>query len=68
VLPVGFTVVDATNVIALMAASIAVCGFLGQVWPALTRQGDQEVRAATGVGGLVGFAIAMAIIGADLTW
>lgn len=67
-LPVGSIATTATTGIGLMAASIAVCGFLGQVRPALTRRGDQEARAATGLGGLIGFAIAVAIIGADLTW
>jgi hypothetical protein len=40
---------------------IAVCGFLGQAGPALTRKDDQAVRAATVVGGLFGLAVAVAI-------
>src|ERR1700745_662448 len=52
-----------------MAATIAVCGFLGQVVPALRRAEDKAVRAATVVGGLVGFFFSLAIFGASrLGW
>jgi hypothetical protein len=62
VLPVASFVSDAASVVALVAAAIAVCGFLGQVGPALTRKDDQAVRAATGIGGLVGLAAAVTIL------
>jgi uncharacterized protein with PQ loop repeat len=62
VLPVASFVGDAASVVGLVAAAIAVCGFLGQVVPALTRKNDQAVRAATGIGGLVGLAAAAAIL------
>jgi len=37
-----------------IAATIAVCGFIGQAVPALRRRDDETVRAATVLGGLVG--------------
>jgi purine-cytosine permease-like protein len=47
-----------------LAAMIAVCGFLGQAWPALTQKDDQTVREATVVGGLFGlFAAVVVVIG-----
>jgi hypothetical protein len=61
VLPVGSFIGDATTLAGFLAAMIAVCGFLGQVGPALTRKDDQAVRAATVVGGLFGLAVAVAI-------
>jgi hypothetical protein len=68
VLPVGSLISDAAAGSGFIAASIAICGFLGQIKPALARKGDQEVRAATGTGGLIGLAFALAIITADLGW
>jgi hypothetical protein len=63
VLPIGSIISDAASGVGFIAATIAVCGFLGQVGPALKRQEDEEVRAATVVGGLVGlFAAAAAVI------
>lgn len=52
----------------LAAATIAVCGFIGQIWPALTRQDDQSVRVATGTGGIFGLMLAAAIVAATLLW
>lgn len=60
-LPIG-SVSDAASGIGFMAAAIAVCGFLGQVGPALKRQEDEEVRAATVVGGLFGLVAAAAVV------
>jgi hypothetical protein len=65
-LPVGSLISDAAAGSGLIAASIAICGFLGQIRPALARKDDQEVRVATGVGGLIGLAVALAIITAAL--
>jgi hypothetical protein len=62
VFPVASFVSDAASVVGLLAAAIAVCAFLGQVAPALTRKDDQAVRAAAGIGGLLGLAAAVAIL------
>lgn len=68
-LPIGSIIGDAASGVGFVAATIAVCGFLGQVGPALRRQEDEEVRAATVVGGLIGFLLAAAIVVADrLGW
>jgi len=64
-LPAGSILSTATTAVAFMAASIAVCGFLGQAGPALSRREDKEVRAATVVGGLIGLLIAIAVVAAD---
>jgi hypothetical protein len=65
VLPVGTFTSDATGVVGFMAAAIAVFGFLWQAPPALAQKEDRAVRAATIIGGLVGFgfATATAIVG-----
>ena len=60
---VGLIVSDVTGGAGLMAASIAVCGFLLQAPTALARKDDHAVRVATVLGGLVGFAIATTILG-----
>jgi hypothetical protein len=62
VLPAGAIVADAANGVGLMAASIAVGGFLLQALPTLNRRKDQDVRAAAVTGGLGGLFIAVAII------
>lgn len=61
-LPDGSIISDAGSGFGLVAATIAVCGFLGQVGPALTWKDDQSVRAATVVGGLFGLAVGVAIV------
>jgi hypothetical protein len=53
---------DAAAGVGLMAASIAVGGFLLQAAPTLNRRKDQDVRAAAVTGGLAGFFVAVAII------
>jgi len=64
VLPAGSILSDAASGVGFVAAAIAVCGFMGQVGPALMRKEDQAVRAATVIGGLIGLAAAgMVIIG-----
>jgi len=44
------------------AASIAVCGFLLHVAPALSRESDVKVRRATVIGGLIGFVLAVVVM------
>ena len=61
-LPVGSLISDAATGVGLLAASIAVFGFLGQVQPALTHREDPAVRAATIVGGLLGLFVGISII------
>jgi hypothetical protein len=61
-LPVGSLVSDFASGAGLVAACIAVCGFLMQIPPALARADDKSVRAATVVGGLAGLLIAVALI------
>jgi hypothetical protein len=46
----------------LIAAAIAVFGFLGHAKPALARADDSELRFATVVGGLVGLAFSLFVI------
>lgn len=46
----------------LMAASIAVFGFLAHAWPALSRAPEDDIRWATAIGGLFGCALALAVI------
>jgi uncharacterized membrane protein len=65
VLPVGSIASDFASGAGFIAATIAVCGFLGQTSPALMRKDDQTVRALTVVGGLIGFIFAAATIVVD---
>jgi hypothetical protein len=46
----------------MMAAAIAVCGFLAHAGPALSGADEKRLRFATVVGGLIGFAIASLVI------
>jgi hypothetical protein len=62
VLPVGSIVSDVTSGAGLMAASIAIFGFLLQSPAALAGRDDEAVRVATVVGGLLGFGIAVTIL------
>jgi hypothetical protein len=68
-LPVGSFIGDAASGAGLVAACIAVGGFLMQVPPALAREDDESVRAATVVGGVAGlaFAVFLMAIGALLS-
>jgi hypothetical protein len=68
VLPVGSLTSDATGAFGFMAAAIAVFGFLWQAPPALGKRADSVVRAATVIGGLVGFGFAIAVILAGYLW
>ncbi|MGN6275781.1 MAG: hypothetical protein ACTHNP_07605 [Solirubrobacterales bacterium] len=61
-LPIGSIIGDVTSGAGLMAASIAVFGFLWQAPAALARKDDQAVRVATAAGGLFGLSIAMTIL------
>jgi len=67
VLPVGTFISNAAATSGFLAATIAIGGFLGQVWPALRRKNDPAVRAATVIGGLIGLgAAALAFAGSSL--
>jgi hypothetical protein len=65
VLPLGSIVTDGATGAGLLAASIAVFGFLGQVQPVLARRDDPVVRIATTIGGIAGFFVGVAIIVAE---
>jgi len=65
VFPVGSIVGDVASGAGFIAATIAVCGFLGQAAPVLMRKGDQTVRALTVIGGLIGFIFAAATVLVD---
>jgi hypothetical protein len=62
VFPVGFFIGDAASGAGLVAACIAVGGFLMQAPPALAKADDKSVRAATVVGGLVGLVVAVLLV------
>jgi hypothetical protein len=47
---------------ALMAAGIAVGGFLGHAGPALRGERDDKLRWATAVGGLAGFGLVTLLV------
>lgn len=59
---------EAISGFGLAAATIAVCGFIGQIWPALTHQDEQSVRVATVSGGILGLVLAAAIVAGTLLW
>lgn len=65
-LPVGSLASNAASAFGLMAAAIAVFGFLIQAPAALARKDEQTLRATTVVGGLVGLLFASGIILMDL--
>jgi len=46
----------------LIAASIAIFGFLAHAWPALSHASEANIRWATAVGGLIGCVFAFAVI------
>lgn len=60
--PIGSIIGDVTSGAGLVAAFIAVFGFLWQAPAALARKDGQTIRVATVAGGLFGLAIAMAIL------
>jgi hypothetical protein len=62
---VGSLLNDAAVGAGLMAAAIAVCGFLAHARPAIAGKGDPELRRATALGGLAGFAISIFVIAAS---
>ncbi|HET7454319.1 MAG TPA: hypothetical protein VFJ76_02250 [Solirubrobacterales bacterium] len=61
-LPVGTLISDFAAGAGLVAACIAVCGFLMQIPPALVKADERSVRAATVVGGIGGLFLAAALI------
>jgi hypothetical protein len=62
VLPVGSLINDFASGAGFVAACIAICGFLMQVPPALVKADEKSVRAATVVGGVGGFLLAVGLI------
>lgn len=67
-IPVGSLISSATGVVGFMAAAIAVFGFLWQAPSALSQKEDRSVRAATVVGGLVGFGFAVVAVMVEYMW
>ena len=67
-LPVATFISDAAATSGFLAATIAIGGFLGQVWPALRRKEDPAVRAATVVGGLIGMGAAALAFANNFFW
>ena len=64
-LAIGSIVGDAAFGTGFMAAAIAVCGFMAHAHPVLTGKGEEAVRVATVVGGLVGLGVsALVTLGA----
>ena len=61
-LPVGSIIGDFASGAGLVAASIAIGGFLMQVPSALAKADDKSVRAATVVGGLIGLFFSTSVI------
>jgi hypothetical protein len=59
----GSLVGSAATGIGLMAAAIAVSGFLAHAWPALAGKDEIALRRATVAGGLGGFVAALVLIG-----
>ncbi len=64
----GSLVSSATGAVGFMAAAIAVFGFLWQAPSVLTQKGDRSVRAATVIGGLVGFGFAGVTVMVEYIW
>ena len=61
-LPVGLVIGDFAAGAGFIAASIAICGFIGQVKPTLAREEDREIRVGAVIGGIVGFVFAVGTI------
>ena len=59
---VGSIVDNVTTGAGLMAASIAVCGFLAHARPAIAGKDEMELRRATAIRGLTGCAAALFVI------
>jgi uncharacterized membrane protein len=68
VLPVGSLISDFAAGAGFIAASIAICGFIGQIKPTLTREEDQEIRVNAVIGGIVGLVFAAATILKSGSW
>lgn len=59
---IGSIIGTATTATGLMAAAIAVGGFVLHVVPALSSAPDERLRRATVIGGLCGLAVALLVI------
>lgn len=53
---------DAATGVGLMAAAIAVCGFVAHVRPALVGDDEQRLREATVKGGVLGIVVSVGVI------
>jgi hypothetical protein len=60
--PVGALAENAATGAGLMAAAIAVTGFLTHAWPAISGKDEEDVRQATVIGGLAGFLVAVGLL------
>jgi hypothetical protein len=49
-----------------LAAAIAVGGFLAHARPAIAGEVDSVLRRRTAIGGLLGFAVAVSVIGGSM--
>ena len=61
-------ILAAAGAFGFVAAAIAVFGFLGQAPSAIAKKEDAAVRAATVIGGLFGFGLALIIIIVGYVW
>jgi len=52
----------AATAFGMMAASIAVFGFVAHVKPALSNAGDRRLREATVIGGVAGLAVSLFVM------
>lgn len=59
---------DSATACGLMAAAIAVCGFLMHAKPALQGRDEEDLRRLTVVGGICGFAVAVLLTVASIAW
>lgn len=59
VLPLGSMINDGAALIGFMAGAIAVGGFLAHTRPVPQKRGEQEIRVATVIGGLIGLGFAL---------
>jgi hypothetical protein len=53
----GSIITELSSTAGLIAAAMAVGGFLAHAKPALARQHEAELRRATVIGGLIGLAV-----------
>lgn len=64
--PVGSIVGDGAAGVGVVAGMVAICGFLTHAGPVLQRRDEAEIRIATVVGGIAGFAMGCLIVVAQI--